>query len=499
MKHNLFLWIFCLLTVGISKVEAQPSKAISQDSLEDANSNFVLVESALKKMIDNNPPSVQQIEASFLDLKRTDLASKDKFGLRLEADGTIYKSKERLLGPFDPVTQSTREYNVGIIKPTQYGLDLSIKAFGNRTVNAFLPNGSSTSGVVLGLNVDLYKNFLGRMTNTELKQTGAALKRAKLERKIEMKTFESNLRKLYWSLVANKEKQDLLKSLVKTAERQLADSVQRQKSGVTDRGETARFRSQLSSRKANLLSLEYELSGYLKNLRELLPELKTKKITVGPYDVDETIKRVFECIGTINSQEQTPMVYTFYDEIVDFLVKEEMYQQKILRAYDDIDIKLEGEYSNVGRDFTLQDSQQNLLDDPRDRSRIALRISVPLDGSKTKTKKVTQLATKNRFRSQAQSNLAKMNSFHVETIEIIKALMEVLKSQKNTSKYLGISISESRKKFNQGRISIQEFISEEDSQIQNKLNEIESNLIILTTLIDYFSIFTETPCEFNRI
>lgn len=500
--------IFCSICVVFNLAQAQSEPEFqplnqTEDSFvesKEANQNFILIESALKKMMDTNPPSVQQIEASFFDLKTGNLEEKDKLGLRLEADGSIYKSNERILlpGP-DFFTQSSRDYKVGIVKPTEFGLDLSVKAFGSRSTNIFLPNGASISGITVGLNVDLYKNFLGRMTKTELKQTGAAFKRAKLERKIGLKTFESNLRKLYWSLVANKEKQELLKSLVDTAERQLSDSKSRQRSGVADRGETARFRSQLSSRKSNLIALEYERSEYLKNLRELIPELKTKKVIIGPYSVQSTADRALECIGTINNQMQTPMEYTYYDEIVDFLIQEEKYQQKVLRAYDDIDIKLEGEFSNVGKDFGLEDSQQDLFDNPRDRSRIALKISMPLDGSKTRTKKARQLATKNRFRSMAQSNLGKVNAFHTETLEITKALIDVLRSQKETSKYLGISLSESRKKFNQGRISIQELISEQDAQTQNKLNEIESNLIILSTLIDYFSIFTETPCEFNRI
>ena len=476
--------------------ETQPNP-ISNESAS-MSQDLVLTETVLRSMIAKNPPSVQQIEASFLDSKSADLAAKDKFALSFEAEGQVYKSRERLLNNFDAVTQNATNYSVGLVKPTEYGLDLSLKAFGDKITNAFV-SGASTNGVIFGLSVDLYQNFLGRKTKWSLKQADANLKKAKLEKEVELKTFEANLRKMYWSLVANEEKRILLESLVTTAEQQLSDAMARRRSGVTDDGEIARFKSQLSSRKANLIGLAYEKSEVLKNLRELLPDLSSKNLLIQNYDVNQATQKVFECIALINSQTSSPLEYTLYDEIVDLLVEDNKYQQKIISTYNDMEVKLSGEYSNVGRDFSFEGARQDLSDDPRARSSLSLKVSMPLDGKKTKTKEVTEQAYKNKVISLAQGRLSKINAFHNETIQIIGYLREVLKSQKETSQYLGQSLRESRKKFNQGRTSLQELISEQDAQIQNKLNEIDSNLIIVNTIIDYFSIYTTTPCDFNRI
>ncbi len=496
--------ILCCLIFSFNSLEAKNLKQVDlkqEDPIVSevkSKDEVLLNESLFKKMIENNPPEVQLIEASFLELKRTHLAAKDELALRLDGDAEVYKSRERQLAPFDAFTQSSSQYNVALVKPTAYGVDLSLKAFAQKSTNVFV-SGATINGLALGLTVDLFQNFLGRKTKTSLRQTAAGLKRANLEKQTGLKTFESNLRKIYWSLVATKEQKALLESLIKTAEAQLKDAEARLRSGVTDGGEAARFRSQLSTRKSNLLSLNYQESEYLKSLRSLIPELDGKTIKLSSYNVEQTIGRVFECIAVIKTQTEVPFEFTPYDEIVDLMLEEERYEQKILSAYNDPKILLVGEYSNVGKDFSYADARQDFSSDPRDRSRLALTLSMPLDGSKTRTKDVAKLAAKNKYISMAQSNLAKVKSFHTETIIIIETLHEILNSQKDTSKYLGISLDVSRRKFNQGRISLQELISEQDSHIQNKLNEINSNLTIIKTLIDYFSIYTETPCDFNRI
>lgn len=479
-----------ILVLSLNLFWALDQPAMAEDVL--------LSESVLKTMIESNPPEIQRIEASFLELKKNHFAAKDELALRLDGDAEVYKSSERSLPPADFFTRSASQYNVGLVKPTAYGVDVSLKTFAQKSTNLFLA-GATITGVTVGLSVDLFQNFLGRKTKTSLKQTAAGLKRAGLEKKSGLKTFESNLRKIYWSLVATQEQKTLVESLIKTAEQQLKDAEARRRLGVTDQGEAARFKSQLSTRKSNLLSLNYQESEYLKALRELIPELEGKKISLSPYNVENTIQRVFECINVIKNDIETPFKYTPYDEIVQLMIEEEKYEQKILNTYNDPTIKLVGELSSVGKDFSYDESRQDFIDNSRDRSRLALTLSVPLDGSKSKTQEIAKLAAKNKYISMAENNLARVKAFHLETIRIIDTLHAILMSQKETSKYLGISLGVSQKKFNQGRISLQELISEQDSHIQNKLNEIDSNLTIVKTLIDYFSIYNDTPCDFNRI
>ncbi|MGH1469112.1 MAG: TolC family protein [Bdellovibrionales bacterium] len=464
-----------------------------------ANASTALTEAYLKRLISQKPPSVQQIEASFLGAKQAKLTQEDQLGLRIEGEGQIYKSDERLLNNFDGgVTARATSYSVGLVKPTRYGVDLGLKAFGSKSTNAFV-TGAATNGASVSLSVDLYQNFLGRRTNNDLKKSTLSLQRAELEKKSSLKTFESNVRKLYWALVANNERHRLLGSLVKTAEKQYKESVKKKRSGAADSGEVARFRSQWSSRKADLLSLEYQKVDLLKSLKEILPELNGKAITMGSYSVEKTVSDVLACTQVIASHTGSPLKYTVYDEIVASLEKEEELERKVTSAHSGPNIKLVGEYATVGRGFGFGSAREDFYNESQPRTSLGLQISMPLDGRKKKTKEVIEALNKNRYQAEAKQNISKINAFHSETVRLVMTLREVIKNQKETNKYLAKSLRVSAKKYKQARISLQELIGEQDAHLQSQLKEIDSNLIIVNTLIDYFSIYMDTPCDFNKI
>ncbi len=464
-----------------------------------AQETVVFSEALIKDFISKNPPSIQQIEASFLMVKQNHLSNKDQFGFRLEAEGSVYESKERLLSGSDGgVTKNASSYSLGVVKPTAYGINVGLKAFGNKSSNAFIEN-AATSGMTVSLSIDLYKNFLGRKTNNNIKKTKFSLERAELEKKSQLKTFESNLRKIYWSLVANKEQKKLLSSLEKSAEKQYRESVSRKKSGVADSGEVARYRSQWTTRKANLLSLNYREGEILKSLRELIPELNGKKIVLDNYNVDKTITKVFICTAEIHKYKSAPLKNTNFDEIIELLNKEQNLDNKIVNAYDDPSINLVGEYSSTGRDFGLDNAQENFSDDPKARTSLGLKISIPIDRSKKRTRLAAEKLSKYKYEAQLRSQLSRINAFHSETVNMISTLKEVVRNQKETTKYLTKSLKISKRKYKQARISLQELISEQDSHLQSNLSQIDSQLVIINTLIDYLSIYSETPCELNRI
>ncbi|MEZ4816301.1 MAG: TolC family protein [Bdellovibrionota bacterium] len=456
-------------------------------------------EKLLGELSSEHPPSVQQIEASYESSKIDYLTKLDKLGLRLEGEGSVYESREKLLSPTDgAVTKNTTNYSVGLIKPTRYGIDLGVKTFASKTSNAFI-NGASTSGLSFNLSIDLFQNFLGRKTSNELHKGEAGIKRAELEKKAQLKTFQSNLRKLYWALVANNEQKKILEVIVGLAEKQHKDAKGRARSQVADSGEVARSHSQWLSKQSTLLALSYQRNNILKSLRELLPELGEKEIVLAPYDVEKTVEEVLKCTAVIDSNKEAPFQNTVYDEIVDLLNKEEKYETKVSKTYNDPDVKLFGEYSAIGRDYGFEDSRRDLIDESRPRTSVGLKVTIPLDGRKTNTQEAYEKIARYKYQSQAQANLAKIRAYHKETVLMIKTLREVVRAQKDTNKYLGQSLKSSQQKFAQARISLQELIIEQDAQLQSRMSEIDTNLSIINVLLDYFSIYMDTPCEMNKV
>ncbi len=480
------------LLLNLSILALSLQLAYSEDEI-------ILTEGVLKQMINDNPPTVKQIEASFLGTKASLAALDDALGFRLEGEGQTYRSKERLLGNLDGgVTERSTSFSLGLVKPTRYGLDVGLSAFGGKISNAFIKDAAST-GMTVSLSLDLLKDFLGRTTDNNLKKSEYAVRRAELEKQASLKSFESNIRKLYWALVANNEQRLLLEGLVKLSYQQFQEAVQRKKSSVADAGEVARYRSQWTTRKASLLSLQYQKGEIMRSLKELLPDLNGKKIELGKYSVPTIINSVLTCSAKIGSHQNAPINFTPFDEIVNYLKKEEVHAQAANDAYDDASIKLIGEYSSVGRDFGIGAARDNFSDDPRGRTSIGLALTIPIGGRKQATQEIQEKLYKNKYLSQAEGNLSKIKAFHSETAEIIKILRDVVKNQKETNKYLAESLKVSRRKFKQARIGVQELISEQDTLLDSKVGEIQTNLTIINTLMDYFSIYNDFPCELNRI
>jgi outer membrane protein TolC len=455
-----------------------------------------LTENTILEMIEGKPPGLDQVEASFLQAKFDHLSKVDKLSYRLDGAGQVYESKERSLGQFDPFTQSSTDYSLALNKPTKLGVDVGLKVFGMKSSNAFVQN-SSTTGVSLNLSMDLLKNFLGRQTNNGLKQSALGLKRAELEKKAAVKTFTSNVRKVYWALVANEERQRFLKSLVQTSENQYRDTVKKNKSGVADDGEVARTRAQWSTRQSNLLSISYEKAQLTKSLREMLPDLRGKEIAPLKYSPDKIRADVLTCTTSIAAFGKAPLDRTHYDEIVGFLIEEEKLEQKVLDTYDDPSLKIIGEISSVGRGFGLENSRDDFFDDGQPRTSLGLQLSMPLGKRMKNSQEAAKALAKARYRSQAQSNLLKMEAFHSETVKMIQVLRQVVANQGTTNDLLEKSLKFSKKKYNQARIGLPEYIIEQEAFYQSKLNEIDSNLTVMNILMDYFSVFTETPCKLN--
>lgn len=464
-----------------------------------AQQTLQLSESGLKSMIDSDPPSVKQIKASFLATQTQHMDKNDRFGFRLEGDANYGESDERTLGNFDGgVTQAQSSYSLGVVKPTRYGLEVGLKSFRGKTRNLFVSD-AATSGMSVNLAVDLFENFLGRKSNSDFRRSEWSVKRAALEKDINLKVFESNVRKLYWSLVANNEKKKLLESLVKSSERQYNEALRRQKEGVADTGEVARYRSEWTSRKANLLTIQYQDRDIIRSMKELIPELQSKQINLAPYNIEKIRGRVLACTAAIGSIPQAPMQYTNYDEIAQIFTKEEEFERRVANTYGDPKVKLVGEYASVGRDFGYTAAQENFQTDPRARQSVGLQVSIPLGSRTSDNSEIKEMLAKQRNQALAEQNLLKVKAYHDETRQIVKLLREVVANQKDTNTSLEKSLKLSRLKYKQARISLQELISEQDTYLRSRLDEIDTNLAVITSLIDYFSVFNTIPCEFNRI
>src|SRR5690606_34203768 len=190
-------------------------------------------------------------------------------------------------------------------------------------------------------------------------------------------------------------------------QRQLADTEKRRKSNVADEGDVARSRSQVASRRANILLLEYQFESQLQQLKEQVPTLAGKEVKLGKVDLTQAVVDVLACTTVIQSRKQTPFDYTQYDEVLELVRSAYNEQKKVTDATDGWDLTLKGEAKYFGKAYNYDDSINGVTDDTQKRYAVGLQLNIPLDSRKSTTEETQRLLDEKRFLAEKELVSAK--------------------------------------------------------------------------------------------
>ena len=456
----------------------------------------ILNEMYFQQLDESKIPTIQKINAQLEGSELNLNLMEDVFQPNLNFNLLYGEDKSRQLNQFVPVTSPTKAGILGISKNSSLGLSFSANLFANQFTNNFLRR-STTVGTEFNLGIDLYKDIFGRTTRKKYNNLKDELEMRKLEAKIFTHQFKLNLYKMYWGLVANNEAILITKRLINQAKKQVEVTIEKVNNSVSDKGTLARTRSILSSREGSLNSLEYQKSNLLRSFKELIPELSDSEIKLDNYNLEETIKNLFSCTGQLQQYQFFPKDLTLFDEMAQYQVAMAKREKELANIHNDVDLKLNLTGQLNGKDFSYNEGFQNFKDDSRWVTKVGVLLSVPLGGQKTKTaENLISLAKRKEIVSE-QSVRGKLSSYHSEILQSIVVLQNAIKNQHDNTMALRESLISSRQKFNQARITIEQLVGEEDAYFSSELTNIQTNLSILHTLLDYFSVFTETKCPLN--
>ncbi len=485
--HRLFVLAFLSL----------PQILYCQPAPDNASESVVLEESLLVKAALESAPNLHQIEATFQSTKLLRDSIDDQYQWQLQTDALYQKAEEKRLAQFDAVVENTKQLQTALIKPFANGVQIGVLAFANQTSNTFIQDATNT-GLGLSLSLDLMRNFFGRMSAAQLRNAALLTEKAQLERDIQQKAYLQGLRKLYWSLVATEEQIKISNELLGTAKRQLADTQKRRQKNVADDGDVARSRSQVSARSATILLLEYQREAQLQQLKEQIPSLAQKEIKIAPMNLSQAVLDVLACTTVIQSRPVTPYDFTQYDEVLALLQQAYKEQQAITDSTDSWDLKLNGEARYFGKAYNYDDSINGVTDDTQRRYSVGLQLNIPLDGRKGTTEETRRILDQKRFLAEKEAINGRMEAYHTQTLTNIKLLQQAVKTQEQNTRDLSISLKSAQRKFNQARLSFRELITDQDLLLQSNLDEVRTKLTVVTTLLDYFSVFNQTPCGLNK-
>lgn len=489
MKLNL-ISVIAMLTVSVTAM-GKTTKLDEQKIIELSKST--------------NIPQLDEIKSTMLESEFQTKQADDALGVEVYGSYNRSKTKEDALISLMPVYSPITQYQVGIKKNFKYGLQANLySSVDQRSTENDTYKDLFTTTHALELNIDLWKDLFGRVTRRKLENAQLMSKQSQLQADINEKVFRVSLRRLYWSLVANNEKLNISKNLHKTAIKQAKDARRRKANSIADKSEVARYESQVAARDGSVLLLEYERENILKQLRSLLPELNDSEIELGKYSLNKTVFEVLECTALIDKMPSVPYEYTQYDELTKLLRTVQSNQESIDNSYDSIDLGLSATFKETGvssnddGDNTYSGSHSDAMENMKSGVSTGLMLTIPLGKKLSDTSDVKKQYNKLRLKASIANVDNNLVSTHKQISKSIKILGNVIKAQKVNSKQLSIRLKEMNKKYSQARIPVNALIQDQDALLSADLSVVDTQLAILNTLLDYFVVFSETPCTFNK-
>lgn len=460
---------------------------------------MTLSEGELIRMSATSNPSVESFESQRLQAESKEAQVKSQYDARLSGTYNYASSKEDAIIQFIPVFDPQRQLQIGLNQKTSYGASVSVAAFSEQLNTADgVINNATQVGARVGLELDIWKNFLGRLDRSQLRSVKTQKKVADIQADLNQRAFVLDVRKVYWSLVATELSLELSKKLVSTGKKQWQDSRRRLREGLGDQGDVARNLAQLRSRESSVLSFKYQKENLLGQLRSLLPELKNTEVNVPLQSALSVEPLARQCIAKIAATPKMDLNNSSYDEIANLLGVQRDDELRLARATDSIDIKLQAQYQSSGVDESHSRAYDEFVDELRNGYQVGVTVSVPLGGDLKKSRRSQVSAVNYRFASQIQSLLLQLESEHYRSKRAIRLLADASLSQNDTIESLTKSMKSTEKKYRQARVPLSTLIFEQDTLFNNQLQLLETKRQTMLVLLDYFKVFSKYPCAINQ-
>ena len=477
------------------------------------SANQEITESMLIELSRKHAPSLDSIKATLLANQTQLHLVEEKYAPEIFGKASYAETQERPIIEFLPVFSPIKQAQLGVRQNLGNGLDAELAITTDQRSASSAVSGTydnvTTTVLSFTVQMDLWRNLLGRMSDTERENAHLDTKRAVIEQKLNTRAFEISLRKIYWALVANQEQLKISENLKVTAQDQVDDARKRLRNSIGDAGEVARYEAQYATRSGQVIFLNYQKEALIKQLKNLLPDMGLNEVSLATYDLNKTFNEVLACSAVILQKPSIPYDFTQYDEMMKLLKEVKSNQKIINQRYSDVDLKLFGTVKSTGigsdKNSTANyDGSYGLaFDDMKSNNRTGyetgVTLNIPLGDAKKNTQDSKTLFDEKRLLAMIDQADAQVVSTHTQLAKSMKLISEVIETQKLSSRALEKRLQVIRKKYAQARVSVNDLIQDQDALLRSEINTVDAQLQALNVLFDYLMIFTDTPCDFNRI
>jgi outer membrane protein TolC len=460
-----------------------------------------LSENQVVEMFRKGGVSLKEEKARAAQTRLGSSLTTEQYQARLKSQFNLQRTTEEPLNPFQPVLSPYEDWNVGVDKRLPIGANLGVQAFGTQySFDGNMPVSNATQvGLRATARIDLWKNLFGSLDRAELTTAEARKRRADVEERVNTKKREIELRKAFWSFVAAAQSISLSEELTRTANLQLKDARSRAREGAADRGEVARYQSQVESRNASMLLFMYQREVTMQSFERQFSEFRSTEWALDETSLDANQAQVEQCMMAIAKNTIPDMNHTLVDEMIGLLKAETESEIKIAGQHNSADLAFIGQYQTTGADNSYARAREEIADKTKGGYAVGLQLSIPLGSSGRRSEENLLSAKKNSLEAQQEALAHDLRSSHETMLKALLYLRSGLKNQVENSRNLTVNFQEMQKKYRQGRIPVSTLVLEQDSLFQSRLTEIDLRRQIAHVILDYFTLFTEHPCSWNKI
>ena len=453
---------------------------------------FYLTKDNLISEAKNNSAIIENIKANFLEAKFNKNEFLENFQPKLEGELSYFNTNEESFIDYIPVASPISNLSVGVGADLVSGVGLGI--YNNIEKKKYGRFGSdSRNSVSFEFTMDFYRNLFGKDSRARISYFDYEEKLAKIQKDIDIEIFLISIYKKYLAIILNEEIIKISRGILKNYQEQESDMKRRYKSGIADLSGVKRSSAQVSAKQVELSNLLNKKELLILDLRNLLPSIAGKIIKLESYNIKDHENYFSNIIANIQEQKSIPMNYTKYDDVIKILHKSYQKQKDFTGNYDNLDLELYSSYNHFGENNSNQKAFTDISSDPGNSYEAGLRLIVPLGKTKNKSKEIRLLGQRSIFLAKKRADLAKIESYHTQSLGNIKILQRSQIYQAQNNKDLQTILKLSRKKYQQARISIRDLIDDQDLYFHGLIREMEVKSIIMNQTLDYMTIFTTTP------
>lgn len=474
-----------------------------KNTLANNTNDYELNENNLKLLIQENNPTIEKINSIYQQNLINEIEFNKNYDYNIYGNVDYKKTTNDDKKWTSIRTNNELYFEGGIKRNLVYGIDGDISITnkkGNYYAKGMLPHENydlNEPSLSVNLSIDLWKNFLGyhdlaNKLNVELNK-----QQSEIKLKIEKNNFYSSLRVLYWNLMIKNKELHIYEQMIKQAEKNLKNVNKKFKSYIVDKGDLAKAKANLSAKEANYNNVKVEIENIKQQIKYYVPELMNKNIIVNNFDLTDTFDKIMKCNKVIYSNEFNWEKYTSYNEYIKLMDKIFNTNLKMYERYSDFDINLNIGASIRGIDDSVGSSYEDLSKIKRNDYSIGLTVNKTLgDNNKNLENEKIKLLRMN-YNVNKRETVANLESFYTSYNGIMKNMFSYLNNLHLYKKSIEIRVESSRKKYEQGRMSLNELIQDEDSLIDANMQIVRIENQILKTILEYLSTFDKVECDFN--